>query len=106
MNNKKQLLLTGIGCLLPAAIGLILYRGLPEQIPVQWSMGGQVTSYAPKWFAVFGMPCFFFLFNIFCHWKANNKEFEYPKAMIIFMKWVSPVLSIIYTGVSLIAVLA
>ncbi len=102
MNNKKQLLLTIVVCLLPAAVGLILYGRLPEQMPIQWSLGGQVTSYAPKWYVVIGMPVFFFLFNIFCHRKANKNDFDYPKAMILFMKWVFPVISVIYTGASVI----
>ncbi|MCD8036238.1 MAG: DUF1648 domain-containing protein [Clostridiales bacterium] len=103
MSNRKQLLLTIIICLLPAAVGLILYGSLPEQIPVQWGISGDVSSYAPKWFAVLGMPVFFALCDLFCHWKVNKNEFEYPKAMIAFMKYVCPVLSVVCVGASIIA---
>ena len=53
--NKKLLLLTSIICLLPTLAGIILYTKLPDQIPVQWGAGGDVSSFAPRWFPVAGI---------------------------------------------------
>lgn len=96
MDNKKLMALTGVVCILPVLAGLIIYGSLPAEMPVQWSMGGQVSSYAPKWFPVFGMPCFLFLFNIFCHVKVNkaDKELSYPELAKVFIKWAMPVISV------------
>lgn len=103
MNNRRVLLLTIIVCLIPAAAGLVFYGSLPSEIAVQWSSGGQVSNYAPKWFAVLGMPIFFALFNLYCHYRTDSthKERNYPEVMIWFLKWVIPFLSVICVGLSL-----
>ena len=106
MDNRKLMALTGAVCILPALAGLIIYGSLPAEIPVQWSMGGEASSYAPKWFAIFGMPGFLFLFNLFCHKKANSADAElgYPELALIFIKWAIPVISVGLTAFSVAAV--
>lgn len=103
MNNRNMTILTGVVCLLPAAAGLIVYGSLPAELPVQWSFSGEANSYAPKWFAAFGMPVFLFLFNIFCHWKVNSADAElsYPETAKVFIKWAMPFISAGITSFSL-----
>lgn len=107
MNNKKKISITCAVCILPAVAGLILYNSLPAEIPVQWNFGGQASSYAPKWFAAFGMPIFLMLFNIFCHVKVNgaDAELKYPETAKIFIKWAMPFISVGGTAFSLASVL-
>ena len=107
MNNRNMTILTGVVCLLPAAAGLIVYGSLPAELPVQWNFGGQASSYAPKWFAAFGMPIFLMLFNIFCHVKVNgaDAELKYPETAKIFIKWAMPFISVGGTAFSLASVL-
>lgn len=106
MNNKRMTMLTSVVCILPALAGLIMYSNLPAEIPVQWSSGGEVTNYAPKWFAVFGMPLFLLLFNVFCHIKVNraDAELSYPETAKIFIKWAMPFISVCATAFSLASV--
>ena len=105
--NKKLLLLTSIICLLPTLAGIILYSKLPDQIPVQWGAGGDVSSFAPRWFPVAGMPGFLMLLNIYMHKKTDrdNKERNYPESMVLFLKWTIPALSVVCSGLSFAAAL-
>ena len=59
MNKKKSLIITSVVCILPLIAGVIMLGKLPEMLPVQWANDGTVSNYAPRWFAVFGMPIFF-----------------------------------------------
>ncbi len=106
MNNKRILIVSSIVCIIPAVAGLMLFSLLPDTMPIQWGTGGQVTNYAPKWFALFGMPVFLMLFNLFLHVKTDktDKERHYPVVMIIFIKWVMPALSVVCTGLSVASV--
>lgn len=103
MNSKKTLLISTFVCILPSIIGTFFYGGLPEQMPVQWGFSGEITNYAPKWFAIYGMPAFLMLFNFYCHKRADkdSTEREYPLLMIVFLKWVMPAISVICTGLSI-----
>ena len=77
MDKRKLMALTSVVCILPAVACLIIYGGLPEEIPIQFNLGGPAGSTAPKWFVAFGMPGFLLLFNIFCHWKVNRTAEEF-----------------------------
>lgn len=105
--NKKLLLLSSIICLLPTLAGIILYSKLPDQIPVQWGTGGDVSSFAPRWFPVAGMPGFLMLLNIYMHKKTDrdNNERNYPESMVLFLKWTIPALSVVCSGLSFAAAL-
>lgn len=107
MDKRKLMALTSVVCILPAVACLIIYGGLPDEIPIQFNLGGPTGSTAPKWFVAFGMPGFLLLFNIFCHWKVNRtaEELEYPEVAQIFIKWAMPVISAAITAVSVEAVL-
>ncbi len=87
--------------------GIILYSKLPDQIPVQWGAGGDVSSFAPRWFPVAGMPGFLMLLNIYMHKKTDrdNKERNYPESMVLFLKWTIPALSVVCSGLSFAAAL-
>lgn len=46
--NQKRLLWLSVGlAVLPALLTAVLYAGLPDQVPLQWGFGGEV-SYGPK----------------------------------------------------------
>ena len=103
MDSKNTLRLASFMCILPTIVGLILYTRLPGQIPVQWGSGGEVTIYAPKWFSIIGMPLFLLAFNYYCHKKTDRDHIErnYPEVMIVFLKWVMPMISVVGTGLSI-----
>ena len=99
MNKKKSLIITSVVCILPLIAGVIMLGKLPEMLPVQWANDGTVSNYAPRWFAVFGMPVFFLLMNAFFHYKAEKSDLadQYPPAMKLFLKWSMPVIGAVCT---------
>lgn len=99
MNKKKSLIITSVVCILPLIAGVIMLGKLPEMLPVQWANDGTVSNYAPRWFAVFGMPIFFLLMNAFFHYKAEKSDLadQYPPAMKLFLKWSMPVIGAVGT---------
>ena len=40
------------------ALGLFLYPQLPERVPTNWNVHGEIGGYSGKFFAAFGMPLF------------------------------------------------
>lgn len=102
MKNKNSLILTAVVCIIPLFVGFLLLSRLPAQIPVQWSSDGQVSTYAPKWFAVAGLPAFFLLMNLFFYVKAEKSDlsYKYPESMKLFLKWSMPMLSVVGTSLS------
>jgi len=102
MKNKNSLIVTCIVCMLPLIAGLILINRLPAQIPVQWGSDGEISNYAPKWFAVAGVPVFFLIMNLFLYTKAEKSELSirYPQSMKLFLKWSMPMLAVIGTSLS------
>lgn len=53
VNNHWLIIGSILGMLV---ISLVLYPGLPDELPTQWGFDGQVNSTAPKWIAVLMMP--------------------------------------------------
>lgn len=102
MKNKNSLVYTSIICVVPLIAGLILINSLPAQIPVQWSSNGEVNTYAPKLFAIVGVPLFFLLMNFFLYSKAEKSDlsYHYPESMKLFLKWSMPMLAVISTALS------
>lgn len=102
MKNKSSLFLTSFVCIIPLFVGLILLSRLPAQIPVQWGSNGEVSTYAPKWFAIAGLPVFFLFMNLFLYTKAEKSDLssQYPESMKLFLKWSMPMLAVVCTAVS------
>lgn len=102
MKNRNSLIYTSVVCIIPLIAGLILINRLPAQIPVQWNSNGEVSTFAPKWFAIAGVPLFFLLMNFFLYTKAEKSELSnrYPDSMKMFLKWSMPMLSVIGTALS------
>lgn len=54
MRTNKWLL---VGCVLAmVVVSAVLYPSLPDQMPMQWGLNGEVNRYAPKWQAVLFLP--------------------------------------------------
>jgi len=98
--NKKTLILSVIICLLPMILGSILYNKLPEQMPIHFTIGDVPDNYAPKNFALFGIPLIMAIVQAICligvNIKANKlKNDEKPKILKI-MEWFIPVVSVLF----------
>ena len=97
-NNKKVLIITVIICLLPIILGIVLYNKLPEQMPIHFTINDVPDNYAPKNFALFGIPIIMAFVQAICliftskYTKIeNNKK---PKVLKIY-EWFIPILTVL-----------
>lgn len=74
MKKNQYVLLAGIlVCILPLFLFLSKYNQLPDQIPIQFSLSGNVTNTAPKDIFIYAMPAGAILLNIMIYFKNKNK---------------------------------
>lgn len=96
--NKNTLILSVIICLLPIILGIALYNKLPEQMPIHFTINDQVDNYAPKNFALFGIPVIMAIVQAICliaTMKINKlKNNEKPKILKI-MEWFIPIMTVL-----------
>jgi uncharacterized membrane protein len=84
MKINKLLTVGTLLCITPMAFYVSKYNQLPDEIPVQFKLSGEVSNTAPKAFVVFLMPVFFALINIFIYYKyKNNVSYDSKKVMYI-----------------------
>lgn len=93
----KMLSLTIAVCLLPVLFGIFFYEKMPEMMPIHFNINNEVDRYAPKNFALFGIPILMTMLQIFCYilsdWKGNQNDIK-PK-FITVVKWIIPILSVV-----------
>ena len=94
--NKKLLLLTSIVILLPMIWGLIIWKQLPNQIPIHFNLAGQANNYQSKPLAVFGLPLFLLLMHLFVIFvtarDSKNQTMNEKMGKVIY--WLTPIASL------------
>ena len=99
----ESLVITSIVCLLPILLGVALWEALPDSIAIHFDINNNPDNFAPKWFAVFGLPCLMVLLQSFCcvindinaHKHGERKKFERV------IKWIIPTITVILQFVTL-----
>ena len=95
MKNKKTLILSVIICLLPIILGIAFYKKLPNQMPIHFTVNDVPDNYAPKNFALFGIPIIMAIVQAICiiFTTKRLKDNEKPRIMKI-MEWFIPILTV------------
>ena len=100
----KILIITSLICLIPIIFGVILYDQLPEQMAVHFGLNNEPNSFAPKEFALFGIPLLMFILQVFCcissdfmEEKKQNKKYItiYKWIYITIYKWIIPIIEMV-----------
>ena len=93
--NRRVLLISTIGCLLPIIVGLILYDKLPAMLPTHFNSAGEVDSYSSKNFTVFGLPLLLAAINLITIIFVNidPKRKLNQDNIINLIYWIIPVLT-------------
>lgn len=93
INNKKQMIITSIVCVLPMIIGAIIYSKLPKQMPIHFNYSGNADNYAPKAFVCFALPLIMLLANLLLHVIINNDPKNNGGGSVVatISKWTIPV---------------
>ncbi len=96
--DRKTLILTIIVCLLPILLGIVLYNQLPEQMPIHFKAGDVPDNYAPKNFALFGIPLIMAIVQTICMLSTINrlKNKEKPRIAKIMELFIPIITVLIY----------
>lgn len=94
--NINKLIITVLVCLLPIILGVVLYNKLPEQMPIHFTISDTPNNYAPKNFALFGIPVIMAVVQVICMISAMNKLKNKEKPRIAkIMEWFIPILTVL-----------
>ena len=92
-HNIGILILTSIIVLLPILAGFLLWEQLPEQIPIHWSLSGEIDQHVPKMVAVVVFP----LVMLALHWVSFFNRRNREGGAIFY--WVIPVITLVLFAV-------
>lgn len=96
--TRKTLILSVIVCLLPMILGLVFYNKLPEQMPIHFTIGDVPDNYAPKNFALFGIPAISAVVQAICiifTTKVNKLKNNEKPRIVKIMEWFIPILTVL-----------
>ena len=95
--NKKLLILTSIVILFPMLWGLIIWKQLPNQIPIHFNIADQADNFQPKPLVVFGLPFFLLLVHLFVIFMIGRdpKNRTMNEKMVKVIYWLIPIVSLI-----------
>ena len=95
MKSKKikSLIISGIVCLLPILLGILLWDKLPDRVAIHFNFYNEPDNFASKEFAVFGLPFIMLALHIACNLikfpGRNNRKT--PEIMV----WIIPVVAVV-----------
>ena len=105
IKNKRAVFISAFICLLPCILGLVMYKDLPDKIPVHWNLSVEADNFAAKPFAVFGLPLILAAFHLICHIgaSADKRRANYSKTLEAMTYWLIPALSLVLCPMTLLA---
>lgn len=96
--TRRTLILSVVICLLPMVLGIAFYSNLPEQMPIHFTVNDIPDNYAPKNFALFGIPIIMAIVQAICiisttkiHKLKNNEK----PIIVKIMEWFIPVITVL-----------
>ncbi len=98
MKNRKSLtILTTLVCLLPMAVGLIMWAQLPDQVVIHFSADGTPDGLASKSFLVTGMPVFITVVHLVCllFIEADPRRAGISSRLRGIIYWICPSVSLL-----------
>ncbi len=96
-SNKRAILFSTLGTLLPIAVGLLLWDQLPDIMTTHWGADGIADGTSSKWVAVFLLPLILAAVNLICFvlTSLDPKQAEQNKKAIQMIFWIMPALSML-----------
>jgi len=96
--NRRTLILSVLVCLLPIVLGIALYNKLPEQMPIHFTVNDEPDNYAPKNFALFGIPVIMSIVQAICiifTTKVNKLKNNEKPRIVKIMEWFIPIVTVL-----------
>lgn len=94
--SSKLVIASAVACALTLAVFLAFYGSLPESIPVQFSLTGEVNSYWPREAVVIGVPAVCVAVDVAAGLSLAKKEDARS-----WMYWIVPAIAFAVTGLIL-----
>ena len=102
VSRQKAYLLavvTTAACAAPMALGLRLWRAIPEMVETGLILATGEDDSLPRYIVVFGLPGLMCVLNLICHGQLlyNQNRLTVPKTPVRLLgRWGFPVLSVIF----------
>lgn len=96
--TRRTLILSVVICLLPMVLGIAFYNKLPEQMPIHFTVNDIPDNYAPKNFALFGIPIIMAIVQAICiisTTKMNKLKNEEKPKIVKIMEWFIPIITVL-----------
>lgn len=98
-SNKKDFKLWGslLVFIIPIVLGSLYYHQLPDEMAVHFNTQNVADDFAPKWFALFGIPVLLMLVHGLTIFFIQNdpKKQGHPKVLKALLYWLIPVVTLI-----------
>ena len=87
-------------CVVPIVLGAFLYNKLPDNVATHFDVNFKPDDYSPKWQAVFMIPSFMLLMNVFMWFilEADPKRAAINSKLKAIARWMLPVMSCLVQG--------
>ena len=101
-NNKREILLTSLVCLLPLFAGAALYPRLPETMATHWDFSGNANGWSSRAATVFGLPLFILALHLVCFYAESreSKKNRNPVLRTVLL-WFCPAVSLLSGAMTL-----
>ena len=98
--KTKGFWISVVVCALPVIFGIFLYNKLPDNIPTHFDINFKPDNYSPKWQAVFIIPLFMLLMDVFIWFilEADPKRTAVNGKIKAVVRWTLPVMSCLIQG--------
>ena len=101
-NNKREILLTSLVCLLPLFAGAALYPRLPETMATHWDFAGNANGWSSRAATVFGLPLFILALHLVCFYAESRETKKNTNSVLrTVLLWSCPAMSLLGGAVTL-----
>ena len=103
MKMSKRMVLSSIVCVLPLVVSALLYRQLPNQMPIHWNSVGEANGFIGKNIGAWGIPLFMLVIHLVVAIKTENDKSKQHLSVITngLCFWAVPLASVIFVPLSL-----
>ncbi|MHC9536622.1 DUF1648 domain-containing protein [Dellaglioa sp. BT-FLS60] len=96
MKNKRNMSAVLFG-LIPMITGFLLYKKLPNEMPIHWNISGNINQYGNKALVIIGFPLFMILISVIM--MVISRFNHQNKKLNTILIWIFPVLSVILSTI-------
>ena len=101
-NNKREILLTSLVCLLPLFAGAALYPRLPETMATHWDFSGNANGWSSRAATVFGLPLFILALHLVCFYAESRETKKHRNPVLrTVLLWFCPAVSLLNGAMTL-----